>query len=349
MTVPAIRTEGAPADLSSLESRLSEPSDRTISTFQRMSGDLLVLGAGGKMGPSLVRMARRAADASQRNCRVIAVSRFSDEQLRHQLNDCGVVTISGDLLDPQFLRSLPDCENVMFMAGFKFGATSSPGAAWATNAYLPGAVMNRFRGSRIVAFSTGNVYGMTDVTGRGSVETDELRPVGEYAMSAVGRERIIAFFSDAHQTPTAIVRLNYAVDLRYGVLVDLATKVFRNEQISLEMGSFNCIWQGDANAMALACFDLTATPSRVLNLTGPDVISTRSVCEEFGRLMNRNVRFVGQETSTALLSDAGRTLNKLGPLRVTSQELIHWTADWVNRGGENLNRPTHFDEIDGKF
>lgn len=137
--------------------------------------------------------------------------------------------------------------------------------------------------------------------------------------------------------------------MRYGVLVDLATKVFRNEQISLEMGSFNCIWQGDANAMALACFDLTATPSRVLNLTGPDVISTRSVCEEFGRRMNRNVRFVGQETSTALLSDAGRTLNKLGPLRVTSQELIHWTADWVNRGGENLNRPTHFDEIDGKF
>lgn len=180
-----------------------------------MSGDLLVLGAGGKMGPSLVRMAQRAADASHRNCRVIAVSRFSDEQVRRQLSDCGVVTLSGDLLDPQFLRTLPDCENVMFMAGFKFGATGSPGAAWATNAYLPGTVMNRFRGSHIVAFSTGNVYGMVDAAGRGSRETDELRPVGEYAMSAVGRERVIDFFSDAHQTPTAIVRLNYAIDLHY--------------------------------------------------------------------------------------------------------------------------------------
>ncbi len=314
-----------------------------------MSGDLLVLGAGGKMGPSLVRMARRAADAAQRSCRVIAVSRFSDEKVRRQLDDAGVVTLSGDLLATQFLRSLPECENVMFMAGFKFGAIGSPGATWATNAYLPGAVMNQFQGSRIVAFSTGNVYGMTNIASRGSIETDELRPVGEYAMSAVGRERVIAYFSEAQRTPTAILRLNYAVELRYGVLVDLATKVFRNEPISLEMGYFNCIWQADANAMALACFDLTATPSRVLNLTGPDVISTRTICEHFGRLMDRPVRFIGQETSSALLSDAAQTLKELGPLRTTRDEMLTWTADWVSRGGENWNRPTHFEVRDGKF
>lgn len=314
-----------------------------------MSGDLLVLGAGGKMGPSLARMARRAADAAQRTCRVIAVSRFSDEQVRRQLDDAGVVTLSGNLLDTQFLRSLPECENVMFMAGFKFGATGSPEATWATNAYLPGAVMNQFQGSRIVAFSTGNVYGMTDATSRGSVETDELRPVGEYAMSAVGRERVIAYFSKAQRTPTAILRLNYAVELRYGVLVDLATKVFRNEPISLEMGYFNCIWQADANAMALACFDLTATPSRVLNLTGPEIVSTRAVCEQFGTLMNRSVRFVGQETSNALLSDASKTLKLLGPLETSLEKMLTWTADWVSRGGENWNRPTHFEVRDGKF
>ncbi len=339
----------APADIAALDARLSEPSPRAILSLQRMSGDLLVLGAGGKMGPSLARMARRAAEASSLPCRIIAVSRFSDAGVRRQLDDVGIETLSGDLFDPQFLRSLPDCANVMFMAGFKFGAAASPGAAWATNAYLPGAVMSRFRDSRIVAFSTGNVYGMTDIAGRGSVETDDLRPIGEYAMSAVGRERVISYFSQANHTPTAILRLNYAVELRYGVLVDLAKKVFRNEPISLETGYFNCIWQGDANALALACFELAETPPRILNLTGPDLVSTRAVCERFGHLMNRTIQFVGQESPTALLSDSTQILTAIGPLQASLEDMLDWTASWVSRGGEIWNRPTHFDVRDGKF
>jgi nucleoside-diphosphate-sugar epimerase len=342
-------TMSPPADVSTLESQLSKPSEKAILAVSRLSGDLLVLGAGGKMGPTLARMARRAADAAGASCRVIAVSRFRNEQVRFQLEKEGVETIGGDLLDAAFLRSLPDCQNVMFMAGFKFGASGSPGETWATNAYLPGAVMSRLSHSRMVAFSTGNVYGMIDAAHRGSAEGDELRPVGEYAMSALGRERVISYFSERQQTPTVILRLNYAVELRYGVLVDLASKVYRNEPISLEMSYFNCIWQADANAMALASFDLAETPARALNLTGPDLLSTRAVCEEFGRLLNRQVEFVGEESPNALLSDATDTLKLLGPVGTPLETMLTWTADWVRRGGENWRRPTHFEVRDGKF
>lgn len=342
-------TMSPPADVATLELRLSEPSEKAIAAISRLSGDLLLLGAGGKMGPTLARMARRAVDAAGVSCRVIAASRFRDEQIRRQLEQIGIETISGNLLDAEFLRSLPECGNVIFMAGFKFGASGSPGETWATNAYLPGAVMNRFRRSRIVAFSTGNVYGMIDVAGRGSAEGDELRPIGEYAMSALGRERVISYFSEQHRTPTVILRLNYAVELRYGVLVDLAAKIYRNEPIPQEMSYFNCIWQADANAMALASFDLAEAPARVLNLTGAEALSTRDVCSQLGRLMNRQVRFVGKETSNALLSDARETLRLLGPLNMSLETLLAWTADWVSRGGENWNRPTHFEVRDGKF
>jgi nucleoside-diphosphate-sugar epimerase len=331
-----------------LEGALSEPTDGVVEVLGRLEGDIILLGVGGKMGPTLARMAKRASDAAGVRRRVIGVSRFSsgDDGL---LQAHGVETVACDLLDADAVGRLPEAAHVIFLAGRKFGSTGDEATTWATNCSLPGVVCRKFRDSRIVAFSSGNIYGLVPVDGCGSREEDAPRPVGEYAMSCLGRERVFEYHSRTLGIPMVLVRLNYACEMRYGVLVDLARKVWDGEAIDLEMGFLNTIWQGDANAMALRALELAASPPRVVNLTGPELLSVRDVCERLGRLMGRPVRFSGAESPTALLSDARPALDLLGPPRVGADELIEWVARWVSRGGRSLGKPTHFESRDGHF
>lgn len=329
---------------SELEDALSEPTPGVVEALTRAPGDIILLGAAGKMGPSLARMAKRADPGR----RVIAVSRFSGGG-EGAFRAHGVEAIRCDLLNEAEVSNLPDAANVVYMPGRKFGSTGDEGTTWAINCYLPAVVCKKYRGSRIVAFSTGNVYPFAPVTGRGPAEADPPNPVGEYGMSALGRERMFGYFAQTLGIPVSIIRLNYACDLRYGVLVDLARKVLAGEPVDVTMGHFNTIWQGDANALTLRAFDHCAVPPRVFNVTGPEVLSVRAVCERFGERMGKPVRFAGTEAPTALLSDATATLAALGPLRVPTERLIEWVADWVSRGGRLLNKPTHFEERTGKF
>lgn len=338
----AIRTEAE------LDDRLSEPTPEVVAALGRLPGDIIVLGVAGKMGPTLARMARRASDAAGVRRRVIGVARFAADG-EPDLHAHGVETVRCDLLDAAAVAHLPDASNVVFLAGRKFGCTGDEAATWATNAFLPGLVCERYRQSRIVALSTGNVYGLVPVAGPGSREDDPPNPVGEYAMSCLGRERMFAYFSGRNGTPVVLVRLNYACDLRYGVLVDLARKVWDGEPIDLAMSHFNTIWQGDANAMVLRAFEHAASPPFVVNVTGPEALSVRDVAERFGRLMGRPVRLTGTDGKTALLSDARRGLAVLGAPRVGAGQLVEWVADWVMRGGRNLDKPTHFEARDGRF
>jgi hypothetical protein len=332
-----------------LDAWLSEPSTGAIETLRRLEGDLLLLGAGGKMGPSLARMACRASDLAGVRRRVIAVSRFSRPNLEDRLRAHGVETLRCDLLDRKQLEALPQVPNVVFMAGTKFGTTGREALTWAMNAYLPGLVCEHFRRSRIVAFSTGNVYGLTPVASGGSLETDPLRPVGEYAQSCLGRERVFEHFSRTLRIPMVLLRLNYACELRYGVLVDIGRRVASAEPIDLTMAYLNTLWQGDANAVALQAFALAVTPPRVLNVTGPELLNVRTVAEEFGRLLRRQVVCRGTEAEEALLNNAGEALRHFGAPRVSAAQLVELIADWIRRGGEDLCKPTHFEVRDGNF
>jgi nucleoside-diphosphate-sugar epimerase len=332
-----------------LEDRLSEPSEGAVATMGRLKGDLILLGVGGKMGPTLARMARRASDAAGVRRRIIGVSRFSSGPLEAQLKSQSVETIRCDLTDPAQLDCLPEVPNVVFMAGMKFGATGQAALTWMMNAYLPGMVCQKFRKSKIVAFSTGNVYGLSPVVRGGSLETDALSPVGEYAMTAMGRERIFEHFSRTLGIPTALLRLNYAVELRYGVLVDVARCVWSEAPIDLAMGNFNAIWQADANAMALQAFDHLASPPFVVNIAGPELLSVRRLAERFGEILGKPVTFRGTEAPDALLSNGQLGHRKFGYPRVGVQQLVEWIAAWVRRGGASLDKPTHFEVRDGNF
>ncbi len=336
-------------DEADLEDRLSEPSPGAVETLRRLDGDILLLGAGGKMGPTLSRMARRASDIAGVRRRVVAVSRFGDPRLVEALNSHGVETIRCDLLDEEQLAQLPDAPNVVFMTGMKFGATGQPWLTWAMNVFLPGILCRKYRRSRIVAFSTGNVYPLTPAARGGSTEDDAPAPVGEYAQTALGRERIIERFSRSLQIPVVLLRLNYAAELRYGVIADVARKVWTNEPVDLTMGCFNAIWQGDANSMALQAFDHCASPPTVLNLAGPEVLSVRRLAEEFGRRLGKSVIFRGVEAADALLSNGQRGHQLFGYPRVPARQLIEWVADWISRGGASFDKPTHFETRDGAY
>jgi nucleoside-diphosphate-sugar epimerase len=337
------------ADVEQLELALSEPTPAVIETMRWLEGDILLLGVAGKMGPSLARMARRASDAAGVKRQVIGVARFSNDSLEQSLRGHGVTTIRCDLLDEEALSRLPDAQNVIFMAGMKFGATGQEALTWAMNTWLPSAVTRKYRSSRIVAFSTGNVYGLVPISSGGSRETDTPQPVGEYAMSCLGRERMFEHFSRTQGTPVALLRLNYACDLRYGVLVDLAQKVWAGEPVDLCMGWFNTIWQGDANAMTLQAFRHVASPPCVVNMTGPELLNVREVCTQLGGIMSKPVSFIGSEADSALLSDARRGMELLGQPRMSADELIRHVANWVMRGGPSLGKPTHFESRDGRF
>ena len=336
-------------DSEHLEDLLSEPSAGAIDALAQLPGDLVVLGVGGKMGPTLARMARRASDAAGMRRRVFGVARFSSPGLEDRLRAHGIETVRCDLLDPDQLDRLPDADNVVAMLGMKFGATGQEALTWAMNSHLPAVVCARYRKARVVAFSTGNVYGLSPVRLGGSVETDPLCPTGEYAMSTVGRERMYEYFSRTWGMPMALLRLNYACELRYGVLVDIARKVWASEPIDLMMGHFNVIWQGDANAMALCAFAQLSSPPAVLNLAGPELLSVRRVAETFGELFGKPVTFFGSEAADGFVSNAQKSHALFGYPRVPVGRLIGWVADWVRRGGATLDRPTHFEVRDGKF
>lgn len=336
-------------DVLQLEDLLSEPSAAAIDAMRRVEGDVIILGVAGKMGPTLARMARRALDAAGRSGRVIGVSRFSVPEQQRALEQHGIGTVRCDLLDADSLARLPDAPNVIFMAGRKFGSTGDESHTWALNTYVPALVCQRYRTSRIAAFSTGNVYGLTPTGRGGSREEDPPVPVGEYAISCLGRERMFEYFSRRHGLPVAILRLNYATEMRYGLLTDLAGRVLRREPIDVTTGYFNVLWQADASAMALAALPHASSPPLVLNLAGPEELSVRAVCRELGRLMGVDVSFTGEEAGDALLSNGTRARALFGAPRVDAARLLAWTADWTLRGGESLGKPTHFESRTGRF
>jgi len=332
-----------------LEERLSRPTAEDVCAMLALEGDLLILGAGGKMGPSLAALARRAADLARSRKRVIAVSRFSDEKLRSQFSSQNIEIIPCDLLEPGALAKLPDIRNVVFMAARKFGTSGSEHLTWAMNTLLPGLVAERFRNARIVAFSTGNVYPLTLVDDGGAVESTPVEPKGEYAQSALGRERMFEYGSQRWGTPVTILRLNYAVELRYGVLADIGLAVFERQPIDLRMGYANVIWQGDANSVCLRSFAHCQSPPLILNLTGPETLSVRRVAKEFGQRFGVDPVFEFEESSTALLSNAGKAHQLYGCPSVRATEMIDWLADWIRNRRPMLNKPTHFHARDGKF
>lgn len=336
-------------NLEQLEDRLSEPTVEVVQALRKLEGDLVVLGVGGKMGPSLARMARRASEEAGGRRRIIGVARFSSGGLEAALQQQGIETVRCDLLDEAAVQRLPDAPNVLYLAGMKFGATGQEALTWAMNTHLPAIMCRKYARSRIVAFSTGNVYGLAPAARGGSREPDVPAPVGEYAMSCLGRERMFEHFSRAQGTRVALLRLNYACDLRYGVLVDLAQKVLAGAPVDLGMSWFNTIWQGDANAMTLRCFEHVSSPPLVLNLTGPEVLNVRETCERLGKLLGRAPVFTGAESPTALLSDAEQAFGLFGRPQVDAGRLIEWVAAWVRRGGPTLNKPTHFESRDGRF
>ena len=337
------------ADIEQLDDLLSEPPDYVVDAMRDLDGDILVLGVAGKMGPTLAMMAKRASTLAGSRRRVTGVARFSDPSQQRMLEAAGVEALRVDLLNEADVEQLPDAPNVVFMAGRKFGSTGFEGLTWAMNTYVPALVARRFRTSRIAVFSTGNVYGLTPVGHGGSTETDIPRPVGEYAMSCLGRERMFEYFGSVFDTRATILRLNYAVEMRYGILADLARRVAANETIDVTMGYFNAIWQADANAVALASLLHAASPPLVLNIAGPEELGVRRVCTDLAARLGRSASFSGEEAADALLSNGQRAWSLFGRPRVGVDQLIEWTADWVNRGGATLGKPTHFESRDGTF
>lgn len=341
--------EPAPRSEEELEERLSRPTDGVRHALQASPGDLIVLGAGGKMGPSLARMVRRAADELGDGRRVLAVSRFSAPAAVAMLEGAGVQVIRGDLTERATIDALPEVPNVIFMAGQKFGTQDDPSLTWIANTVLPGMVADRYRGARVVAFSTGNVYPLTPVERGGAREADAPGPIGEYAWSCLGRERVLAHAAQARGTRVAIVRLNYAVDLRYGVLVDLAQRILASAAVDLRMGYVNVIWQGDANAQAIQCLAHAASPPFVVNITGPEVLSVRALALELGRLLGKEPRFTGTERREALLSQTAKAQALFGLPSVSATRLVEWVAEWIGGGGPLLGKATHFEEREGRF
>jgi nucleoside-diphosphate-sugar epimerase len=329
-----------------LDDLLSTPRAETIAALDACPGDIVVLGAGGKMGPTLARMAARAATGARR---VIAVSRWSSASSERALNDAGVETVRCDLLDRAAVAALPDAPNIVFMAGQKFGTASAPSMTWAMNTLVPANCAERYHDSRIVAFSTGNVYPLTPVTSGGSREDDALGPIGEYAASCVGRERLFEAFAERYGTRVSIIRLNYAIDLRYGVLVDIALRVKRGEAVPVDMGYVNVIWQGDANRVALESLTRAASPPFVVNVTGAERLSVRTVAEWFAKRFNTSVQFSGAERPDALLSDTSRMQSLFSKSEIGTEQLLGMVGDWVDAGGALLDKPTKFEARVGQF
>lgn len=332
----------------SLNQKLTSPSQRLIEDMAKISGDIIILGAGGKMGPTLAILAKNAIKAAKGNNKVIAVSRFTDPIVTNLMKEHDIETISVDLLKPGAFEKLPDAANVIYMAGRKFGTDGQEAQTWAMNTWLPTLVAEKYKHSKIVVFSSGNIYPMMPVNS-GASENVNPSPVGEYAMSCLGRERMFEYASKEYGTEVFMYRLNYAVDLRYGVLHDIAVNIMEEKPVSLTATAFNCIWQGDANEMALRGLLHTGCPPVKMNITGPETVSVRYAAMELGKWLGKEPIWEGEETSFALLNNSALAMETFGYPTVSLKTLIKWQAEWILAGGRTLGKPTHFEEREGKY
>ena len=336
-------------DIQQVYQDLLQPSNALVADVAKLDGDIIILGAGGKMGPALARLTKQAIDKAGVNKKIMAVSRFSEVGLQSALNKEGIETISADLLEDEQLQALPDIKNVLYLAGTKFGTTGKESFTWAMNSYLPGRVADKYKHSNIVVFSTGNVYPLTPVVMGGAAETYPPEPLGEYAQSCLGRERVFQYSSSKYNTPILIYRLNYANDVSYGVLLEIARSVKESKPINLKMGNVNVIWQGDANEIAIRSLLHCAVPSKILNVTGPEILSVRWIAEEFGKLFGKEPCFINEEQPTALLSNATECARLFGYPNTPVKKIIEVLAEWLNQGGKTMNKETHFQERTGKY
>lgn len=332
-----------------LDDLLTTPSDRLINDIKKINGDILILGAGGKMGPSLCLLAKRAVTQARSNSRVIAVSRFSDPYAVSLLEKNGIDIISADLMDDDNINYLPDVPNVIYMAGRKFGTKKNEYLTWGTNVWLSSRIAGRYKNSRIVVFSSGNIYPQASIESNGAAETTSPIPVGEYAMSVLGRERMFEYAAHTYGTEIALYRLNYSVDLRYGVIFDIAEKIINGTPISLEIGHFNCIWQNDANEIAIRCLLHADSDVFKINVTGTEIIPVRETALNLGNLLGREPVFTGEPTGFAYISDSARMTDLFGRPAVDTDTLIQWQAEWIKSGGRSLGKATHFEESGGKY
>lgn len=329
--------------------QLLAPSAAVISDIARLKGDIIILGVGGKMGPALARLAKEAVDRAGVNKRIIGVSRFSEVGLQESLNNAGIETYAADLLEDDQLEALPFAENVLYLAGTKFGTKGNESFTWAMNAYLPGRVAQKYKNSRIIVFSTGNVYPLTPVLLGGADEQYLPQPMGEYAQSCLGRERLFQYYASKHNTPVLIYRLNYANDVTYGVLLEIAKSVYKKRPIDVSMGHVNVIWQGDANEIALRALHHCSTPAKILNVSGPETASVCWIAKEFGKLLGEEPAFINTEQDTALLSNTAEAALLFGYPRVSIKQMIELIADWIKEGGKTIDKPTHFEERAGQY
>lgn len=332
-----------------LDELLTTPSQALIEDMKKIKGDIMVLGAGGKMGPTLCILAKKAIEKAGINKRVIAVSRFSDPIATELLHKNQVETIPCDLLDTAQLRALPEAENIIYMAGRKFGTDGSEWKTWAMNATLPAFVAEKFQRSNIVVFSSGNIYPIVPLSSGGCSETDKIGPVGEYTMSCLARERAFEYAANHYGTNIFIYRLNFAVDLRYGVLYDMANKIMKEEPIGIETPVLNCIWQGSANEIAIRGLLHASSPAKIMNVTGPETVSIRKAASMLGDILGKEPIFEGEPGNDAYLNDSAEAMETFGYPAVSIRTLIRWQAEWILDGGRALGKPTHFEERRGSY
>ncbi len=332
-----------------LDAMLTAPSEALVADIAKIDGDIMVLGAGGKMGPTLCMLAKNAVDAAGVDKKIYAVARFSDKATRKQLDDCGVITLTADLSDTAQLKTLPDVKNIIYMAGRKFGTDGEEWKTWGMNSLVPAFVCDRFRDANYVVFSSGNIYPKTDISLGGCSETMSVGPIGEYAESCLARERTFEYAAKTYGAKVFMYRLNYAVDLRYGVIFDIADKILGGREISLTVPSFNCVWQGYANEVAIRGLLHTSTDVTIMNVTGPETVSVKKTAETLSKLLQKEANIVHEPYPYALLSDSAKCMETFGYPTVSVNTLIKWQAEWIIDGGRSLGKPTHFEERHGKY
>ena len=332
-----------------LQQIMTEPSEALIRDVAQLKGDLMILGAGGKVGPTMAIKAKRALTAAGSNAKVIAVSLFDYADAPEAMRNAGVEVIEADLSDPQQLAALPEAENIIYMVGRKFGTTDNEYMTWHINVTLPYLIAQRFPNSRIVAFSTGNTYGVKALTSGGWVEEDKPQPVGEYAQTCLGRERVLEYCSRQNNTPMLMFRLNYAIDLRYGVLFDIANNIYNDRPVDVSQSVFNCMWQGDVCEYAIRSLQLTAVPPAKLNVSSPESFSIRWAAHEIGKRLGKEPTFIGEEAPVSLFLNCQKMVQHFGHPSKGVLEMMDLVVDWIKLGGETITAPTHFENTDGKF